>query len=198
MAARIADIPAGAGAVAVNARTQTVYVLSYFTGVLSVLDARTCRAGYVAGCAHPRATVHLGHHPWRVTVEPSTDTVYVTLFGSRTLDVIDGSGCNGRTATGCRATPGRVHVGSEPELVALDASRRLGFVTNAGANTVSVFDTTHCRGSDTSGCGTVLATVKVGSLPDGIAVDSATGTVYVTDNASLSRPVAVLQVVGAG
>jgi YVTN family beta-propeller protein len=52
---------------------------------------------------------------------------------------------------------------------------------NAGGDTVSVIDTRHCRAQDLSLCHGPWPTITVGSLPSSIAVDEATGTVYVTN-----------------
>jgi DNA-binding beta-propeller fold protein YncE len=180
----IAAVPAGAGAVAVNPRTNTVYVLDYFSSTLSVIDGRRCRAGATSGCGHPVATVKVGRHPWRTTVDPATGTVYVTNFGAGTVSVINGAACNGRSARGCRRRPAVVHVGREPEEIAVDGVSRLVFVTDAGDDSVSIFPRSSCDAFHRAGCGRRPATVKVGSLPNGIAVNPRTETVYVADNNS--------------
>lgn len=181
-AAHIARVRAGAGAVAVNARTNTVYVVDYSSGVVSVLDGRTCRAGETSGCDRVRALIHVGRHPWRATVDAMTNTVYVTNFGARTVSVIDGRQCDARTIRGCRRRPAVIRVGREPEAVAVDHRRRLGFVTNAADDTVSVFDTSTCNAATSSGCSVRPRTVRVGSMPTAIAVDERSGTVYAADN----------------
>jgi DNA-binding beta-propeller fold protein YncE len=168
-------------------------VIDYVSGLVSIIDARTCRAGNTSNCL-PRATVNLGHHPWRGAVDPATDTLYVTLFNARAVAVIDARSCNGHQVGGCGQRPARIHVGSEPEGLAFDDAASLGFVTNAGSDSVSVFDTTHCRGADTTGCGPTLGKVRVGGLPDGIAFDSRTSTLYVTVNTSTTLGLAVLKV----
>ena len=45
-----------------------------------------------------------------------------------------------------------------------------------------------CNGTDHSGCGHLAATAKVGLNPQGVAVDDATHTVYVTNNADGNLP----------
>jgi DNA-binding beta-propeller fold protein YncE len=196
-AMHVFTIPGGAGGVSFDPSTRTLYVVDYFSGQLSVIDGRACRAGKASGC-HPRAHVKLGHHPWRVAVDLATHTVYVTLFGAGVAAVLDAHTCNGQRVSGCARPAARVKVGSGPEGLAFDDIGHLGFVTNAVGNTVSVFDTAHCRAADTTGCGPALATVAVGGLPDGIAFDPRTSTLYVTDNRSTARGLAVLRVAGRG
>ena len=178
-----ATVPAGAGAVAVDSGTDTIYVVDYASGVLSVIDGRTCNALNHTRCSTV-ATVPVGRHPWRVTVDVPTDTVYVTNLADGTVSVLDGATCNAVSTTGCRHRPAAIRVGTEPEAVAVDDVNHLAFVTNAGDDTVSVFDMSTCDGQNTSGCGRLPATVQVGLLPAGIVVDPTTGTVYVADNAT--------------
>ncbi|MGO9197013.1 MAG: YncE family protein [Acidimicrobiales bacterium] len=179
-----ANIPAGAGAVAVDPLTHTVYVVDYATGILSLVDASTCNASDTTHCKPLPHTAKVGIHPWRITVDVATDTVYVTNFGDGTVSVIDGAACNAEKTTACGGRHDVIRVGEEPEAVAVDDVNGLGFVTNAGSDTVSVFHTSTCDARDTSGCANRPATVKVGPLPAGIVVDPGTDTVYVADNAS--------------
>jgi YVTN family beta-propeller protein len=109
--------------VAVDQGDDTVYVTNLFNGTVSVINGRT---GTVDD------TITVGSGPWGVAVDQGDDTVYVTNFSSSTVSVI-----NGRTGT----VAGTITVGGFPNGVAVDDSGTnagLGYVTNEGANTVSV------------------------------------------------------------
>jgi DNA-binding beta-propeller fold protein YncE len=173
--------------VSVNPRTNTVYVADYASGTLTVIDGRDCNAANTSGCDRAAGKVRVGRHPFRLTADPASDTVYVTNFGANTLSVVNGAACNGRITSGCRRHPASVRVGGGPEAVAVDDRNHLAFVTNSLTDDVSVFDTSTCNGSETSGCGQASASIKVGRLPNGIAIDDRTETVYVADNDS-ARP----------
>ena len=73
--------------------------------------------------------------------------------------------------------------------LAVDPATHTVYVTNGyndngpvgDGDTVSVIDTRHCQAQDISRCHGPWPTITVGSLPSSIAVDEATGTVYVTN-----------------
>jgi DNA-binding beta-propeller fold protein YncE len=169
--------------VAVNQTTNTIYVVDYESGILSVIDGSTCNVSNDTSCV-PVATGQVGAHPWRITVDAPTDTVYVTNMADDTVSVVNGATCNAVNTSGCASNHPVIHVGSEPEAVTVNDANHLAFVTNSWDNSVSVFDASTCDGQDTSGCGLFPATVRVGSLPAGIAVNPLTSTVYVADNDS--------------
>lgn len=183
----IAHVKAGAGAVTVNPSTNTVYVADYKSGIVTVIDGRSCDGTTTSGCDKAAGTVRVGRHPFRLVANAATDTVYVANFGANTVSVINGATCNGSIASGCVQRPPTVSVGDGPEGIAIDDRNHLAFVTDSLANNVSVFNTSSCSGADTSGCGQTPATIKVGHLPNGIAINPRTDTAYVADNAS-SRP----------
>jgi DNA-binding beta-propeller fold protein YncE len=179
----ITSVPSGSGGIALNPRTSTIYTDDYFASVATVIDARQCNVRTTRGCRHPQATFRVGRHPWRMHVDAGTDTLYVPNLGAGTVSVIDAARCRASVTRGCRARPPVVHVGREPEGVAVDRRNHLAFVANSGSDTVSVFDASRCRGAVRTGCGARVATWKVGSLPDGIVVDASSATVYVSNNA---------------
>jgi hypothetical protein len=85
------------------------------------------------------------------------------------------------------ATVGSAPVGAGPSEMAFDPATHTVYVANgnnnngpsAGGDTVSLIDTRHCQAQDISSCRGPWPTVTVGNLPSSIAVDQATGTVYV-------------------
>ena len=195
--------------IAADQRTDTIYIAT--DGPLQVINAAACNATTTAGCSHT-ATVPAGGRS--VAVDPSTDTIYALNNqpdGSGYVSVIDGRHCNGADTSGCAAQTSTsiptVAVGNQiafgitaptvdrtPERLAVDAPTRTLYVTNAGDDTVSVIDITHCHAGDTSQCASQQPpTVPLpGAIaPVAIAVDPATKTAYVTDNPFPAFPDAV-------
>ena len=153
-----ATIPVGSNpsGVAVDPVTHTVYVINYYGGTVSVIDAATRAV---------TATVPVGSNPDAVAVDPAARTVYVThsLYGG-TVSVIDAA---------TRAVTATIPVGSQPYGVAVDPTAHTVYVANYSDGTVSVID---------AATRAVTATIPVGSQPYGVAVDPAAGTVYVTND----------------
>jgi len=177
----------GPEAVAVDLSTHAVYVTNNNSGSVSVIDeSGDATSGTVT------ATVPLSG-AFGVTVDPSTHLVYVTSFGLGSVSVIDESG---DTTTGTVISVATA--GYTPTAVAEDLSTHMLYVGHrfadsaSLANSVSVIDE-----SGDSTTGTVVATIGVGTDPEGVAVDPATHTFYVTNSGSgtvsvvrnLSRPV---------
>jgi DNA-binding beta-propeller fold protein YncE len=131
-----------------------------------------------------------------VAVDAATGTVYVANFGSAkkpgpsTVSVIDAGTCNATRTVGC-ADLGVLRVpGGNAYAIAVNPTTDtiyVGTLTDAGPDLLSVFDGAACNAVDTTGCGQVPATIKVGSsggsFDDSVlnlAVNPATNTVYVT------------------
>jgi YVTN family beta-propeller protein len=74
-----------------------------------------------------------------------------------------------------------VAVGSQPYFAAADYATQTLYVTNSGSGTVSVINMAQCNSHNVSGCRRDNATIHVGKLPLGLAVDQATDTVYVAN-----------------
>jgi YVTN family beta-propeller protein len=77
------------------------------------------------------------------------------------------------SAAGSYTVTATIPVGSSPDAVAADPAAGTIYVTNVGANTVSVID---------AATGTVTATIGVGSSPEGVAVTPFTHTAYVANS----------------
>jgi DNA-binding beta-propeller fold protein YncE len=80
------------------------------------------------------------------------------------------------------ALPPSFAVGNGPDWLALDRATSTLYATNQNDNSVSVVDVARCNSKDLSGCGHKVDTVKVGASPQAIALDTATGTAYATNN----------------
>ena len=79
------------------------------TGSVSVFDDRTCNATTTSGCGDVRTLQLPGGNGLAVTVDPATDTVYVTTApasGPDTVSVFNGATCNATQSGGeTRADP---------------------------------------------------------------------------------------------
>jgi YVTN family beta-propeller protein len=173
--------------IAVNQATNTVYVANRSDNDLSVINGAQCNASQPSGCRRGWPTVATGPAPQAVAVDLRTDTIYTANsnpgnnFSGTTVSVIDGATCNASVTSGCDRAPATVTVGNGPNALAINQSTDTIYVANINDNTVSVINGATCNATITSGCGQAPPVIKVGSGPDGVAVDQATDTVYVTN-----------------
>jgi YVTN family beta-propeller protein len=172
---------------AFDAATDTVYVPDGGTddtpgSALAVIDAGTCDAHTRAGCGQTPASVTVGAEPVAAFVDASTRTVYVTNRLDGTVSMVDTAACNGHVHSGCAQTPATAPVGGSPDFgLALDPASRTLYVANSGSDTLSALDADHCNARDARGCARRAPTLQVGEVPEGIAVDPHTRTLYVAD-----------------
>jgi YVTN family beta-propeller protein len=181
----------GPQVVAVDQLTDTIYTGN--TGpnddqsgtTVSVIDGATCNTHVTSGCGRAPATVFIGSPPEALAVNEATDTIYVADGNTDTVSVIDGATCNATNHSGCSLAPATITVGAGPDGMAVNQATDTVYVANGGVtgpgDTVSVIDGAICNALTTSGCGQVPPSVLVGNGPSGVAVDTSTDTVYVTD-----------------
>ncbi|MFF1358945.1 serine/threonine-protein kinase [Streptomyces sp. NPDC058297] len=148
--------------VAASPNGRRVYVTSYSSGSVSVIDPNTDRT---VGKPIP-----VGDNPEKMTVSPDGRRIYVTSYSSDSVSVID--------ATTDRTVGKPIPVGDNPEGVAVSPDGRRVYVTNGPANSVSVIDTAKNR--------TVGSPIHVGSFPKGVAVSPDGRWVYVANAISAS------------
>ena len=148
-----ATIPVGTqpSGIAVNPRTNTIYVANRVDGTVSVISGRTNTVV---------ATIPVSPQPNAVAVNPQTNTIYVTGQQNGALSVI-----NGNTNTVAATILGM----SLPNGVTVDPLTSTIYVTSAQINAVTVIN-----GSTNA----VVASIPVGFLPTGIAANAATDTIY--------------------
>jgi len=162
------------GGIAVDSRTNTVYVTGEATSDVSVIDGRSCNARVTSGCRRRPVHVLAGAGARGIAVDEATHTVYVANTAADTVSVIDGATCNASVHTGCRQHAPQAPVGLSPRRVAVDEVTSTVYVTNAGSNTVTILDGRTCNGRARSGCGAVAAGGAGGGAP---AATTTTGNV---------------------
>src|SRR5262245_51549391 len=172
--------------VAVDPRTDTIYVTNGNDNTVSVINGARCNAKDLNGCATAVvATVGVGKFPVADTFNPATRTLYVAnLTGS--ISVIDTATCNATTTSGCGHRVRSIPDKRGPAWIDIDRATGTVYVADSGTSgeggdTVSVINGAACNGHTGTGC-RVLATATVGTSPFTVAVDQATGTVYTANH----------------
>jgi YVTN family beta-propeller protein len=140
------------GGIAVNTKTDTVYVSGEASNDVSVIDGRTCNARVKKGCRRLPVHVRAGLGARGIAVNEATDTVYVANTADNTVSVIDGSACNAAVHRGCDRRAAVAGVGLSPRRVAVNEKTNTIYVTNAGSDTVTMLDGRTCNGRIHSGC----------------------------------------------
>lgn len=171
---------------AVNDRTDSVYVTDLGSTTVSVIDGATCNAADVSGCRRRPRTIDVGEAPGGIAVDRSTNTIYVTGETTNDVAVIDGRRCNASRRSGCGERPVHVAAGAGARGIALNEVTHAVYVANTAANTVTVLDGSTCNAASHRGCRRRAAVASVGLSPRRVAVDERTNTVYVTNAGSNS------------
>lgn len=173
-------------AIAVNPRTQTVYVGNEFDHNISVIAAALCDASTTSGCRHPAPTAAAGSGPNDVAVDPANHTAYVADAGlngkGRTVSMINTHSCTARHPAGCAKRPPTVRVGTAPQAAAINNQHRTLYTANYGAGTsgsLTVINVTTCNAARHAGCARTSAMPVANGHPLAIATNTATDTIYV-------------------
>ncbi len=107
--------------IAIDQKTDTVYVTNNADNTLSVFNGATCNAGDTSGCGQTPATVPVGVGPLGIFADPVNHTVYVANFDnarrdSTTVSMLDSATCNATHLNACPThAPPTVDVGSPPD-----------------------------------------------------------------------------------
>jgi DNA-binding beta-propeller fold protein YncE len=181
----VAEIPvggSGASLGSIDDTTHTLYAADN-SGKVSVIDTAACNATHTAGCSDVPPTITIGTTPGAPEINMATKTLYVGYGANGNLiAVVNAATCNAGIVSGCGQIPGVIIVADGNNAIAVSAKTNTIYAPSVDDGTVSVISGVHCNGTDHSGCGSIAATVTVGSLPFGVAVDDATNTVYVVNN----------------
>ena len=176
-----ATMQAGSGpsAIAVDQATRTVYVANFNDNTVSVVNGARCNAKNTSGCGQTPPTTPVGSAPVAIAINQAVGTVYVANIDDNTLSMINKATCNAQLTSGCGQTPPVVHVGAEPDGVAVDNPTGTIYESNYADATVSAIDAASCNATTTSGCGTQPAgSLRSGGGTNYVTVDPATGTIY--------------------
>ena len=172
---------------AINNAKNTLYVASVndfvAPGWISVINAATCNSQDTSDCAEV-AQIPVGVFPQQIVIDEATNTIYVENQTDNNLSIIDGAHCNANDVSACNQAWPTAAVGARPQGIGFNPSRRTLYVANTNDDTVSVINTVHCTGSDTSGC-TPVATVPVGGAPRAVAISNATNAASITKRGGL-------------
>ena len=168
--------------VSIDEGTNTVYVNNGGEATVSLVNGATCDATHSSGCAQIPPKVRVGFGPGWAAVDHANGTVYVTNSADNDVSMIDAVTCNAISASGCGRAAPTVRVGAAPAGVAVDHATGTVYAANSGGSTVSVINAATCNATTALGCGQVVRTINVGAAPAGVAVDHATGTVYVANS----------------
>ncbi len=171
----------GPQGIAANRASHTIYTINQADDTISALDAGACNAAHTRGCRQAWPTAPVGDGAQSLVVDHRGHTVYVANGADNTVSVIDGRRCNAGNSSGCDRTSTTLDTGARPFGLALDEARHTLYVTNNGEDSVSVVDIAGCERTPASGCAQVRATVAVGRGPVGVALDRATGSLYIAE-----------------
>jgi YVTN family beta-propeller protein len=196
--------------ITVNSATDTIYVATTTSSgpdLVSVFNGATCNATYTGGCNQTPATLAVGssgdapnNSSLNLAVNQATNTIYASnvfnfggpppYLGNRVY-VINGATCDAKNTTGCGQTPAAITIASNPPIgsnpfgIAVDQATNTIYTANIAdgehPGTVSVINGKTCNGQNISGCGQTPATAPAGFGAAGIAVESTTHQVYVTN-----------------
>ena len=195
-----ASVPVGNGpqSIAVNPSTNTIYVSSYGTSTVSVINGLTNTVS---------ATVPVGFNPQQIAINPTTNTMYVVSFEGSSIHIVN-MATNTVTSTIPLSSNG-LGVAVNPTTNTIYASRYFNndvVVINGATNTITstisgisspskiavnpTTNTIYVSNQNTASVtvingatNTVTATIPlpVGSSPAFIAVNPTTNTIYVTN-----------------
>ena len=172
-----------------DVRTHTVYVVNAAPagdGTVTVFNGARCNARVTTGCRHIIATISVGRFPVAAVLSPRTGTLYVANLGGNSISVIDAAGCNAVIRRACGRTPSQLKDPAGPDWLGVNLASDTLYAANSGKSgnggTVSVFNGATCNARRVTGCGQVPHKVTVGSGAFGLAVDQASGAVYVASN----------------
>jgi DNA-binding beta-propeller fold protein YncE len=162
--------------------TQTLYTANQDDSDVSVIDATRCDAQTMSGCRPRAPEVPVGNDGALPAADPAVNTVYYPN-ALDTVSMIDTKLCNALHSADCAQTPPTMTAGFQPASVAVDPATHTVYVANFNAfpspdGTVSVFDGRTCNATDQAGC-TAVSTIPIPGLPNDIAVNPVTDTVYV-------------------
>jgi DNA-binding beta-propeller fold protein YncE len=177
-------VPEGAFLLSADPATNTIYAGNLNHAQIDVINAATCHAADLAGCA-PVAEIPVADPGANVgAIDDATHTLYAADPPSTNVFMINTAACNADNTSGCAAAPPTVKIGAFPEIPAVNPATQTMYVSYGNsANKVAVVNAATCNATDTSGCGQAPAVVQVGQGTIDLAVSTATDTIYAPSGA---------------
>ncbi len=188
----VATVPTGASlAAAVDARTDTVYVVS--GNDIWVIDGARCNGTVTTGCDKQLATIKTAGNVEALALDLLTHTLYMASLNGA-IFVADVANCNTVTTSGCSAPTKEISDPYIPVDLSVDTSTGTVYAANNGfcagttedtscpsgtGDTVSVIDGAACDASVSAGCRRKPALITVGEGAAWTELDEATETLYV-------------------
>jgi YVTN family beta-propeller protein len=183
----LGDLPSG---IAIDRKTDTVYVTNVGDNTVSVFNGATCNAEDTTGCTQTPAEVPVGPGPLAITADPANHTLYVANVGNgnsgdgTTVSMIDSATCNAGNLGACpKTTRPAVNVGADPITVAVNQATHTVYVTtvstmNGARNGWAAFNANTCNATVQTGCGTIGRLIGDPAGPNDGRVDPANDTLY--------------------
>jgi DNA-binding beta-propeller fold protein YncE len=163
-----------------NPDTHSLYVVNNGENTVSIIDTAQCNQRHPGGCNQKWPAFKVKWLPRFFGINRATNTIYLSLFGTDTLAVINGATCNSSTTAGCLSSASTA-VGSGPQQIAVDEATNTIYVVNQTDGTMSVVDGSHCNANDSSGCAQSWPVANVGAGPQGLTFNPSGNTVYITN-----------------
>ena len=168
-------------AFAINPVTQTIYEPSQDTNTVWALDISRCNATRTSGCTDFAPTTRTGVEPVDVALNPNTRTLYETNQVDNTVSVIDAVACNADHLQGCNQAWPAIPVGTTARFLSINKVTNTIYVSNRDDGTLSVINGGTCNRTVHTGCSATPPTTTVGNVPQQIAVDEVSNTIYVVN-----------------
>ena len=181
----VGNLPSG---IAIDERTDTVYVSNFGDDTVSVFNGATCNAMDYSGCGQTPATVPVGSGPIGIFADDANHTVYAANFNDVTVSMINSATCNATDLANCSTSvPSTVTVAGGPGDVDVNQVTHTVYVSNLTG--LSAFNADTCNATELSGC----ATIGQASVPQcnstsypwcgpfTAKVDPANNTIYESD-----------------
>jgi DNA-binding beta-propeller fold protein YncE len=191
--APVAEVPIAdlANVGGIDAATHTLYVADPPNTSVFMLNTAACNAENTSGCAAAPPTVKIGTFPELPVVNPATQTMYVSYGNTANkVAVVNAATCNATDTSGCGQAVVKVGQGSVDLAVSTATDTIYAPAAGLGfsGHTVDLINGATCNGTNHTGCGQLAGTVQAGPGSWGAAVNDATHTLYVTNNAGGDAP----------